>query len=148
MNWSMIEAIAQSVAAIIAAVAIYMSIRLHRRQMLLEQRQLLLPLWKHLQDLNQINPENPVWPDVIRAVNLLELIAVCWEGQLIDENIVRRMYSQLYLEFYDKICDCKKPPDQVGKDGKEMIMGCPAVLALYDQLISEYASKGQLKPIK
>ena len=100
-TWIIIEAISTSLSALIAAIAIYQTVRLHRKQMLLEQRQILLPLWEKLQKLNEIDPLNPVWRDVINAVNILELIAISWEGQLIDENLIRRMYSDLFIEFFE-----------------------------------------------
>lgn len=148
MDWTAVSAVAESIAAIVAAIAIYQTVRLHRKQMLLEQRQLLLPLWGHLQNLDDINPTKPVWPDVIKAVNMLELIAVCWEGQLIDESIIRRMYSFLYIEFFQKIQECKDPPSAIAKDGKQMLLASPATIRLYNQLMAEHADKGKLAPIK
>lgn len=145
--WQAIQAIAESLAALIAAVAIYQTVRLHRRQMLLEQRQFLLPLWTQLKELNDINPRNPVWPDVTQAVNLLELVAVSWEGRLIDVNIIRRMYSQLYIEFYQKIEECRNPPPGIEKTGKQMLLACPAVIKLYGELMAEHADKDMLAPI-
>jgi hypothetical protein len=142
-----ISAIGQAVSAFIAAVAIYQTVRLHKKQILLEQRQLLLPLWSYLQALNDIDPSEPVWIDVIKAVNTLELIAVCWEGQLIDENIIRRMYSQLYIELYQKVEECKNPPPRIAKDGKQMLLACPAAMSLYRLLIAEHADRDKLKPI-
>lgn len=147
MDWNIVSAIAESLGAVIAAIAIYQTVRLQRKQMLLEQRQLLLPLWEQLQNLSDITPDQPVWTDVIKAVNILELIAVSWEGQLIDENIVRRMYNELYIEFYQKIEECKNPPANVSKDGKKMLLASPATIRLYNQLISEHAEKGKLTPI-
>ena len=84
-----------------------------------------MPLWNNLQGLNDIDPSDPVWLDVIQAVNILELIAICWEGQLIDENIIRRMYGRLYIDIYHKIEDCKNPPESVSKNGKEMLLRAP-----------------------
>ena len=146
-TWIIITAIAQAISTFVAALAIYQTVQLHNKQMLLEQRQFLLPLWENLQKLNDINPSNPVWIDVIKAVNILELIAVSWEGQLIDENIIRRMYSTLYIEFYQKIQDCKNPPSNITKDGKQMLLASPATMKLYNQLITEHVDRNHLKPI-
>ena len=145
--WTIVEAIATSISALIAAVAIYQTVNLQKKQMLLEQRQFLLPLWTQLQGLNELDPKNPVWTDVIKAVNILELIAISWEGQLIDENIIRRMYSQLYIEFYDNITECKNPPPSISKDGKQMLYSSPAVMSLYQRLVTEHVDKGKLNPI-
>lgn len=144
MDWIIVEAIAESAAALAAVVAIGMSLHLHRRQLLLSRRQLLLPLWEHLKDLSRIDPASPVWPDVVRAVNTLELIAICWEGQLIDRDIVRRMYRDLYLEFYEEIQLCGQPPAQIGKNGREMLRECPAATRLYGILHTESAESGTL----
>ncbi len=145
--WVILTAVAQAISTFIAVVAIYQTVQLHKKQMLLEQRQFLLPLWENLQNLNDINPAKPVWIDVIKAVNILELIAISWEGQLIDENIIRRMYSTLYIEFFQKIQDCKKPPSNITKDGKQMLLASPATMKLYNQLITEHANRDHLKPI-
>ena len=154
-TWVIISAISTAVAAVfgaisvlIAAIAIRQSMKIHKQQMLLNQRQLLLPLWENLKELNDINPSEPVWPDVIRAVNILELIAVSWEGQLIDENIIRRMYKRLFIEFYDKIRECKNPPPNVEKDGRQMLLECPAIGTLYNQLSEEYLARDKLMPIE
>jgi hypothetical protein len=146
-TWAIVTAVAQAISTFIAALAIYQTVQLHKKQMLLEQRQFLLPLWENLQKLNDINPAKPVWIDVIKAVNILELIAISWEGQLIDENIIRRMYSTLYIEFFQKIQDCKKPPSSITRDGKQMLLASPATIKLYNQLITEHADRNQLKPI-
>lgn len=146
-TWTIIEAISTSLSAIIAAIAIYQTVQLQKRQMLLEQRQFLFPLWTQIKELNDINPQKPVWVDVIKAVNFLELVAISWEGQLIDENIIRRVYSHLYLEMYDNIMDCKNPPKSVSRDGRQMLFESPATISLYELLKSEHASKGKLNPI-
>jgi len=147
-TWIIIEAIVTSISALIAAIAIYQTVRLQKKQMLLEQRQFLLPLWIQLQGLNEIDPQKPVWIDVIKAVNILELIAISWEGQLIDENIIRRMYSHLYIEMYDNIMDCKNPPENISKNGRQMLYASPAAIRLYELLKTEHAKKDQLQPIK
>lgn len=146
-TWIIIESIATAVSAFLAVVAICQTIRLHRKQMFLERRQLLLPIWKELKQLNEIDPSNPVWKDVIDAVNLLELLAVAWEGQLIDENIIRRMYSSLYIYTYESIIQCKNPPPNVAKDGKEMLYSSPSTMSLYEILRKEYVDKGRLRNI-
>ncbi len=145
--WQAIQAIAESAAAIIAAIAIYKTVNLQKRQLLLEQRQFLFPLWNQLKGLREINPRNPVWTDVTEAVNTLELVAVAWEGQLIDENIIRRMYRQLFISFYQNIEECQNPPPGL-QTGKQMLLACPAVIRLHDQLMKELAERDRLTPIR
>ncbi len=148
MNWLAIEAIGVAISAIISAYAIYQTVILHRQQMLLEKRQFLMPIWTKMNKLDEIVPDKPNWKDVAKAVNLLELIAVSWEGGLIDEDIIRRMYSQLYIEFYEKIIECKNPPQNVSKDGRQMLAASPAVTSLYQLLKAEAAARNRLTSIK
>ncbi len=96
---------------------------------------------------NDINPTSPVWPDVIRAVNVLELVAVSWEGELIDENIIRRIFAQRFIHLYRNIEECKNPPSEVGIDGKQMLFECRAATQLYQQLSNEYINQDKLTPI-
>jgi hypothetical protein len=65
--WAIVAAIATAVgalfsgtSAIIAAIAIRQTVKVHQQQMLLTQRQLFLPLWNCLQELNDVNPSAPV----------------------------------------------------------------------------------------
>jgi len=145
--WSIVVAIAESISAVLAGVAIVMTVRISAKQRRLEQRQLILPLWGYLQDLDRIDPDKPVWPDVVKAVNRLELIAICWEGDMVEKDIIRRMYADLYIEIYQSIDECKSPPPSMGRTGKQMLLGCPAAMKLYQELIQEHSERNSLKPI-
>jgi hypothetical protein len=142
--WIIVAAISQAISALIAAIAIYQTVQLHKKQILLEQRQFLMPLWEYIQQLNDIDPAHPIWVDVIKAVNILELIAISWEGRLIDEDVIRRMYSSLYIDFYQKIEECKFPPSGIEKNGKQMLLASPSVIELYNQLFAEHAKRSKL----
>jgi len=147
MIWPALEAIGTILAAIISAIAIYLTVQLSRKQILLEQRQLLLPLYDRVHLLNDINPDNPVWPDVIEAANVLELLAICWEGQLIDEGLIQIMYSDLYIHFYEKIELCKNPPQNVARNGRGMLQASPSTVNLYNLLLRERNKSRTLEPI-
>jgi len=47
--------LATSISTLIAAIAIYQTVILQKKQILLEQRQFLLLLWSQLQELNEID---------------------------------------------------------------------------------------------
>ena len=101
--WTVVIGVANSLtvlcAIIAVVVAIFTSIKqsrltesIHKEQRLFAQRQMLIPIWGVISNLNDIDPSKPVWPDVIKAMNTLELVALCWEGQLIDKHIIRRTF--------------------------------------------------------
>lgn len=157
--WEIISSVGTVAAALIAGVALIGTVILAKRQMeltktihqqqtLLAQRQYLLPLWDYLTGLNDIDPNNPVWIDVIRAVNALELVAVCWEGELIDENIIRRIFHQQYIDFYDKVMLCQNPPPSIRQNGREMIRENRATTKLYQLLLVEHANRYEIDPIQ
>ena len=157
-NWAILSSVSAGIATLIAAIAIWqnakiskeqqaLTITIHKQQQLLAQRQILLPLWEYISQLNDINPQDPVWLDVIKAVNILELVAVSFEGQLIDENIIRRIFSKQYIEFYQKIEECRNPPENVSMDGRRMLLENPATTRLYQQLMDEHINRNTLSPI-
>lgn len=160
MDWQIVEAIATCVAAWLAGGALWqakviyndqqkisekihkdqqsLSEELHRQQMVLTQRQLFVQLFGHFQGLRTINPEKPNWVDISATVNFLDLLGVCWEGQLIDEQILLRAFRRVVIDAYNRIERCTNPPSNVEKDGKTMLMESPAAVHLYDRLMKEY----------
>ena len=142
--WGIFQSVVAGISTLVAILAIYNTVQLQKQQMLLEKRQFLLPLWKELQELDDINPISPVWKDVIKAVNVLELIAIACEGDFIDIAIIKRMYSRLFIDFYNRIEDCKNPPPEIFGDGKSMILACPAIINLYNELLKDIANKNKI----
>jgi len=65
---------------------------IHKEQMTLSQRQLFLDVWPKMEALSDINPASPVGPDVIRSVNVLELVALCWEGEMVDSQVISSVF--------------------------------------------------------
>ena len=76
-----------------------LSLKIDENQMVLSQRQLLIPLWNHMSVLNHINPEKPVEPDVIGPVNTLELVAVSCEGGMVDTQVSRGCFGTRIFSF-------------------------------------------------
>lgn len=110
---------------------------------LLTQRQLLLPLWQYMSTLNRINSEAPAVPDVLKAVNTLELIAICCEGEIIDPKVVKRTFRETFIEIYGQIKRCNKL-EGIGKNGDEILLENKAALAFYDELMGEHKQRDSL----
>lgn len=120
--------------------------KLAAQERLLSQRQFLLPLWDHLSALREINPEQPATPLVVQAVNTLELVALCWEGDLIDRDLIRRTFMTRYLQMYGWIEACGKLPG-LNKSGRELLLENPAATKLHDELRREHSAAGALTPL-
>lgn len=119
---------------------------IHHEQTILSQRQLFLDIWPKMEALNVIDLKNVIAVDVIRTVNVLELVALCWEGGMVDADIIRRSFGTRYLELYEVIG--KVPnlgnPNHAGTD---LLRATPAVGRLYDQLRKEAQEHGALRPV-
>lgn len=147
---SALGVVASSLAVIIAARTARSQADLtrlvHHDQMMLSQRQLFLDIWPRLVGLNEIDPAKPVGPDVINAVNVLELVALCWEGGMVDSGVIRRAFGEVFLRFYDNIM---KVPNlgNPNKSGSDMIRENPSIGKLYKQLQEEAINRNALTPV-
>lgn len=147
---SAIGVIVSAVAAITAASTARnqasLSRMIHQNQMTLSQRQLFLDIWPRLVSLAEIDPAKPVGPDVINAVNVLELVALCWEGGMVDADVIRRSFGEVYLRFHDNIM--KVPNLGIpNKSGSDMIRENPSIGRLFKQLQEENHNRNVLSPV-
>jgi hypothetical protein len=98
-----VTALGTALAAIAAAGSIAAAVAIAGTQKKLAQRQLLVPLWEYLSSLNEVDPKKPVTKDVIKNVNTLELVALCCEGGMVDELVIRRTFRDGFIKHYDAI---------------------------------------------
>jgi len=117
---------------------------LSERERLLTQRQLLLPLWQYMSTLSQIDPKNPVVPDVLKAVNTLELVALCCEGEIIDPRVVKRTFRDTYIMLYQQVEQCGDLKG-LGKTGRSLMNENRAAIAFYQELMSEHIQRDSLR---
>lgn len=140
MSAEMVSAIGSVLATL---VGIRVSWQVWRGQRLLSQRQLILPLWTHMSSLNEINPNQPITPDIVKAVNTLELVALCCEGDMVDTRVIKRTFATEYLKLYNQIEGCSDVPG-LNKTGKNLLSENPAAMKFYDELSSEHKNRGSL----
>ncbi len=105
---------------------------LHKEQLLLAQRQLVIPLWKYLVHLKRIDLDDPDPKDVLAAANALELIALCCEGEIVDKKLV---LIAIHFDF--------------AKNEFDYIKGCTRLIYSV-HLVNwyKYLSKSILRPIQ
>jgi hypothetical protein len=92
------------------------------KERLLMQRAQLVPLWQYWASIRNINPKASA--TVVNAVNILELVALCWEADIIDRAIVQRTFSDTFMNIYKQIeacTDLDMGPDQQRKSGKGLL---------------------------
>jgi hypothetical protein len=103
----------------------------------LAQRQLILPLWGYLSSIPEIGPGKDgkyIEPDIIKAVNTLELVALCCEGNMVDESIIFRTFSEVYIKAYDAIKRVPTIASRRGITGDDLLRENRAAMAFYDRL--------------
>lgn len=143
---SIITAVGTAFAALAASTGVFVAYRVHQNQRLLAQRQLLLPLWEHISQLSEINPKKPITPDVIKTVNALELVALCCEGGLIDEQIIRRTFREEFIKHYQAIKQCDTLPGY-HINGEQLLTQNRAASAFFDTLYREHLARDRINPL-
>lgn len=124
--------------------AIYITHIIYRNQKLLSQRQLLLPLWDHMSTLSSIDSNNPIIPDIIKVINTLELVALCCEGKMVDEVVIKRTFQAQFMMHYESIKDCRTLVG-IQKTGKDLLNENLATRNLYKKWDNERVSVGIIK---
>lgn len=167
--WQAVGAIATAVAAVTAIWALWqarelfkaqqqlsreltekqltLSEQLNHQQMLLSRRQMFFSLFEQFKGMKNINPTSPVWPDVVAAVNFMDLLGICWEGQLVDEKLIFRVFREYVLETYGLVSQCTSA-DEVQKSGEVMLRESRSATALYHHLLNEHIYRDLPPPLQ
>ena len=119
--------------------------QLHLESQRFSQRQLLIPLWEQLDGMRDVNPQDPVWPEVIRVANTLELIALCVESGIIERDVFDRAWGEMFLDQARKIMKCKGHHDD-GRSGTDILNSNRAAREVYEELDRRDKSRSRLTP--
>jgi hypothetical protein len=90
-------------------------------QKLLTQRQLIIPIWDKISNLHLPDPKNPAPVHMVTGINVLELVALCVEGGMVDEDVIVRTFEDRFIQMYEAIEQCGSQPSLNGLDGKGLI---------------------------
>lgn len=121
-----------------------LTLLVHKGQCNLSQRQLIIPLWTYLSSIREINPQNPSIPDVISLVNTLELVALCCEGGMVDELVIRSTFKSSFLHHYRNIKKINQKMAGLNKDGEEILLENKAATRLFKIYEQEEENIGKL----
>lgn len=144
---SKVAAVCSSITAIGSLIAAFLSYSSSRKisaaQRELAQRQVILPLWGYISQLNSIDPKKPVTPDIITNINALELVALCCEAEIVDEKVISRTFSEQFISHFESISSCPDIGD--GRSGRTIIKENRAAELFYDRLERNRKNSGNLK---
>jgi hypothetical protein len=110
----------------------------HAEQRRFEQRAQLIPIWEYMASLREIDPTDPITPQVVKTVNTLELIALCKEAEIVDGTVILRAFRDKYVELYEAVKKCgplKGYPNRI--TGEDLLSENHAATQLYCCLINE-----------
>jgi hypothetical protein len=141
----LLSAVGSVLSGIATCVAIYVAYKVHLNQKLLTQRQLILPLWDHMSTLTAIDPSAPIVEDVINVVNTLELVAICCEGGMIDENVILRTFREQFLKRYEEVERCRTLP-LLNIDGRQLLRENRAAVTFYQKLDAARLTQDRINP--
>ena len=161
-NYEVLTLLTSVVAVLVSVAAIVVSVRLtkrwnkevqkhseelHRQQLLTTSRQTLFSLWPYITGLSEVDPNRPVEVDVIKNANALELVALCWEAEIIDRTLIRRAFADTFVNRYNEIARVGAT-DACSIDGLRLLGEMPSVMRLFRELSSEKENRGVIPPVR
>ncbi len=87
--------------------------------------------------LNEVDPQRVVTPDVIKVVNTLELVALCCEGEMVDDGVIKRTFRAGFMRHYQNVDLCG-PLQGLGKTGRALLNENRAAMAFQAMLLAEH----------
>lgn len=106
-------------------------------------RRFFTVLWDKMTELNYINPQSPIGPDVRKAVNTLEAVAMCWQAGIIDKQMVVISFGKLFEELYNQINQIALVPG-INKSGHELLTQNRAVPLVHKEIQDELNKQGRI----
>jgi hypothetical protein len=113
----------------------------------IEKRRFITVLWDRMFTLTEINSEDPIEPDIRHAYNTLDAVAMSWEADLVDQELVVVSFGKLYIRLYDQIKDVKLIPGR-NISGANLLQENPLIKAVYDEIQTELNKRARLSPLK
>jgi len=98
------------------------------------RRQNVIDLHLAWRGVNEINPNEIITPDVILAVNALDLTASIWNHDIVKKDIILQSYWRSYSELYETIYNCNELMPGLKKTCRELIRESPAISTAYESM--------------
>lgn len=101
-----------------------------------EKKRFTMLLWDKADKLKYIDPSTPIGPIIRDAVNALEIIAQCWENNLVDKNMVIISFGKVYEKTYDDIGKVTDVPGY-NRSGTDFLNSNRVIQRVYDEIQEE-----------
>jgi len=117
--------------------------RLSRDEATVESRRFFSILWEKYILLSKINPQSPIEPDVRRAINTFELIALCWQANVVDKEMVVLSFGADYNLICGQIEQSVEVPG-TGKSGAELLNEHPSIMRVRTEINEKRQARGSM----
>ncbi|QDH78740.1 hypothetical protein FKX85_06695 [Echinicola soli] len=87
----------------ISLIAVFLSGKANNTNKNMFRRQGVIDLHMAWQDISEIDKDNLIGPDIVKAVNALSLTASLWNHDIIEKNILYQTYWTSYKDLYDTL---------------------------------------------
>jgi hypothetical protein len=121
------------IGVVVAAIALIVSIRNAGRQREADRRSFIFPLWEHINHISHIDPtpDKIVAEDARRALNALKLVALCWEGQVVNRRMIALAFGRTYMDLYEELAKANFVSPGYSASWRDMINNEGAVRRVY-----------------
>jgi hypothetical protein len=85
------------------------------------KRQGVIELFAAWEDVKDIDPANPITPNVIRAAQALELTASLWNHNIVSRDIIRQSFWDDFKMLYDKLALITTNLPKMTKSGADLL---------------------------
>ena len=84
--------------------------------------------------VNQIDPQKPIGPDVVKAINALERTASVWNHDIVHKVIILDSYWTAFRTLYEAIHDCTTRVPGLNRTGRELLRESPTIEVAYESM--------------
>ena len=132
---------------LVAACALLISIRTAGRQREADRRSFIFPLWEHINNISHIDPapDKIVAEDARKALNAMKLVALCWEGDIVNRKMIALSFGRTYMQLYDELAAANGVSPGYPSSWKEMVSNEASVRRVYKAIDNELTGSSPLE---
>ena len=102
-----------------------------------EKKRFFVELWDKMTAVYEIVPDdNGEYDenDVLDAANTMELVATCWENEIVDQRMVWLAFGKSYATRYHEMMQISRPLPNLRMTGPQILSDRPIIARVKEQL--------------
>lgn len=111
-----------------------------------EKKRFVTALWDKMANLYEIQPDSQgayKEAHVFDVLNTLELVATCWENNIVDRRIVFLVFGGSFSKRVQEIMSINKPLPKLRKTGTELLHERRLILAVKEDIDKMFANRAR-----